>query len=117
MFTKSKALACFVGAWGFLNATLTNITTGDPVPQWHSVYPSGISLYTQSGYNNFIITANDTTQPEVRPRELSLPAQLTDPASRWALTLGTTRAKWYHREPFHYGYATRLGWLQLAKLV
>jgi hypothetical protein len=40
---------------------------------------------TPAGYNAFIITANDTTEPEKRPKELHLPASQSDPDSRWAL--------------------------------
>ncbi|KAF2969091.1 hypothetical protein GQX73_g4485 [Xylaria multiplex] len=85
MVKSCKALNCFIGAWVIINATLTNKTTDDPIPEWHSVHPGGISLYTQSGYSSFTITANDTTQSDFRPRELSLPAHPNDPDSRWAL--------------------------------
>ncbi|KAI0906368.1 hypothetical protein F4823DRAFT_607589, partial [Ustulina deusta] len=77
------AFNCFIGAWGIINGS--NTTTGDPIPQWHSIYPSGISLYTKAGYHNLIITANDNTQADIRPRELSLPARPTDLDSRWAM--------------------------------
>ncbi|WYZ43359.1 hypothetical protein EsH8_VI_001058 [Colletotrichum jinshuiense] len=80
-----RALQCFVGGWGFLNATLTNSATGELIPEWHSIYPSGISVYSASGYISFIITANDTTQTDVRPREVTLPAQPGDSNDTWAL--------------------------------
>ncbi|KAL1636099.1 hypothetical protein SLS56_001451 [Neofusicoccum ribis] len=62
----------------------SNTTTGELIPEWHSEYPSGISVYTSSGYNSFVITANDTTQPEYRPKNISLPAQPDDPVELWA---------------------------------
>ncbi|KAI0509194.1 hypothetical protein F5B22DRAFT_649243 [Xylaria bambusicola] len=78
-------LKCFVGAWSIINATLTNMTTGDPVLTWHTVYPDGISVYAETGYSSLIMTANDTTQRAVRPTELELPAHSTDNIARWAL--------------------------------
>ncbi|KAK7928269.1 hypothetical protein PG985_005267 [Apiospora marii] len=84
MVAADQALTCFVGAWGFINATLTNTTSGVPVPDWHSNYPSGISVYSPSAYNSFIITANDTTQPQYRPKTVTLPARPTDPEAAWA---------------------------------
>lgn len=62
----------------------SNTTTGELIPEWHSIYPSGISVYAPSGYLSFIITANDTTQPEKRPTTVSLPAQPDDPVEVWA---------------------------------
>ncbi|KAK6828441.1 hypothetical protein PG987_011782 [Apiospora arundinis] len=85
MVAADTALHCFVGAWGFINATLTNTATGAPVPDWHSEYPSGISVYSATQYNSFIITANDTTQPEFRPKNLTLPAKPSDPIAEWAI--------------------------------
>ncbi|TDZ48410.1 hypothetical protein CTRI78_v008200 [Colletotrichum trifolii] len=79
-----KALQCIVGGWGYLNATLTNTTSGELIPEWHSVYPSGGSVYSPSGHISFVITANDTTQPEFRPRTVSLPAQPGDSQADWA---------------------------------
>ena len=58
---------------------------GNILPDWHSPYPSGMVEYTPSGYHTVIITANDTTEAEKRPKELTLPAKVTDPDSRWAL--------------------------------
>ncbi|KAF9878800.1 hypothetical protein CkaCkLH20_03700 [Colletotrichum karsti] len=80
-----KALQCLVGGWGFLNATISNTTTGEIIPEWHSPYPSGGAVWTSSGHLSFIVTSNDTTEADVRPKELSLPAKPTDPDSRWAL--------------------------------
>ncbi|PVH77272.1 hypothetical protein DL98DRAFT_517387 [Cadophora sp. DSE1049] len=85
MVSPKKALECFAGAWGFLNGTIVNTTTGALLPDWHSPYPSGIAVYTDNGYNTFIVTANDTTEPEKRPKELNLSASPSDPDSRWAL--------------------------------
>ncbi|KAK8128626.1 hypothetical protein PG984_009734 [Apiospora sp. TS-2023a] len=85
MVAADQALHCFVGAWGFINATLTNTTSGALLPQWHSMYPSGITVYSETRYNSFIITANDTTQPEYRPKNLTLPAKPTDPIAEWAI--------------------------------
>ncbi|KAK8051004.1 hypothetical protein PG993_002389 [Apiospora rasikravindrae] len=84
MVAAETALHCFVGAWGFINATLTNTTSGALLPEWHSMYPSGITVYSASRYNSFIITANDTTQPEYRPKDLSLPSKPSDPVAEWA---------------------------------
>jgi hypothetical protein len=58
---------------------------GSILPDWHSPYPSGMIEYTHSGYVMVIITANDTTEAEKRPKELTLPAKPTDSDSRWAL--------------------------------
>ncbi|KAB2579993.1 uncharacterized protein LTHEOB_855 [Lasiodiplodia theobromae] len=80
----AKAFNCFVGAWGFINATAVNTTTGAIIPEWHGPYPSGMSVYDPSGYNTFIITANDTTEPERRPKTVSLPAKPGDPVQTWA---------------------------------
>ncbi|KAL0944793.1 uncharacterized protein CTRU02_202680 [Colletotrichum truncatum] len=80
-----KALQCIVGGWGYLNATLTNTNTGELIPEWHSIYPSGGSVYSPSGHISFVITANDTTQTDVRPKQVSLPAKPTDPDHLWAL--------------------------------
>ncbi|KAK8118441.1 uncharacterized protein PG998_003067 [Apiospora kogelbergensis] len=85
MIAAEQAFRCFVGAWGFINATIVNTTTGAEIPSWHSAYPSGLSTYTESGYNEFIITANDTTQPQFRPRALTQPAKPTDSNNTWAL--------------------------------
>ncbi|KAK7981535.1 hypothetical protein PG996_009239 [Apiospora saccharicola] len=85
MVVADQALSCFVGAWGFINATLTNTISGALIPEWHSMYPSGISVYSETRYNSFIITANDTTQPEYRPKNLTLPAKPTDPVAEWAI--------------------------------
>ncbi|KAH8699426.1 hypothetical protein GQ44DRAFT_718148 [Phaeosphaeriaceae sp. PMI808] len=41
--------------------------------------------YTESGYITVILTANDTTQSEVRPKELTLPAKPGDSDAHWAL--------------------------------
>jgi hypothetical protein len=41
--------------------------------------------YTESGYVTVILTANDTTQSELRPKELTLPANPEDLDARWAL--------------------------------
>ncbi|KAL1639090.1 hypothetical protein SLS58_008292 [Diplodia intermedia] len=84
MGSIATAFNCFVGAWGFINATATNLTTGELIDEWHGPYPSGGSVYDPSGYNSFIITANDTTEPERRPRTVSLPAQPDDPVDVWA---------------------------------
>ncbi|KAH6716340.1 hypothetical protein BKA61DRAFT_341809 [Leptodontidium sp. MPI-SDFR-AT-0119] len=84
MVSPKNALECFVGAWGFLNSTLVNTTTGELLPDWHSP-PSGMSLWTPNGYNALIVTANDTTEPEKRPIELTQPASPSDSDSRWAL--------------------------------
>ncbi|KAH7047402.1 hypothetical protein B0J12DRAFT_741323 [Macrophomina phaseolina] len=84
MTALTKAFQCFVGAWGFLNGTITNTTTGELLPDWHSPYPSGISVYAPSGYFSYDVTANDTTQPEFRPRNVSLPAQPGDSVNAWA---------------------------------
>ncbi|KAH9905672.1 hypothetical protein F4778DRAFT_727100 [Xylariomycetidae sp. FL2044] len=84
----SRALECFVGAWGILNATLTNTNTGLNLPEWHSIYPSGISVCTASGYNAFILTANDTTEHDLRPLDPMLPAaddNYDDDDRTWAL--------------------------------
>ncbi|KAK2028121.1 hypothetical protein LX32DRAFT_640252 [Colletotrichum zoysiae] len=80
-----KALQCIVGGWGYLNATLTNTTSGQLIPEWHSIYPSGGSVYAPSGHISFVITANDTTQADVRPKGVSLPAKPTDSDHDWAL--------------------------------
>ncbi|KAF6833670.1 hypothetical protein CPLU01_05391 [Colletotrichum plurivorum] len=80
-----KALQCLVGGWGFLNATISNTTTGEIIPEWHSPYPSGGAVWSPSGHLSFVVTSNDTTEADVRPRELTLPAKPTDPDSRWAL--------------------------------
>ncbi|KAH9203725.1 hypothetical protein DL95DRAFT_138614 [Leptodontidium sp. 2 PMI_412] len=85
MVSPKKALECFAGAWGLLNATLVNTTTGGLLPDSHNSYPSGMSLFTLNGYSALIVTANDATEPEKRPKELSLPASPSDPDSRWAL--------------------------------
>ncbi|KAK8079653.1 hypothetical protein PG997_007471 [Apiospora hydei] len=47
--------------------------------------PSGITVYSASRYNSFIITANDTTQPEYRPKDVTLPAKPTDSIAEWAI--------------------------------
>lgn len=60
------------------------MTSGAPVPDWHSDYPSGLSVYSDTAYNSFLITANDATQPADRPRTVTLPAKPTDPESAWA---------------------------------
>ncbi|KAF6810890.1 hypothetical protein CPLU01_15218 [Colletotrichum plurivorum] len=80
-----RALQCFIGGWGYLNATLENTNTGELIPEWHSIYPSGGSVYAASGQISFIITANDTTQAEFRPKDVSLPAKPTDSNNTWAL--------------------------------
>ncbi|KAI1269912.1 hypothetical protein F5Y18DRAFT_422872 [Xylariaceae sp. FL1019] len=85
MSGSGNAFNCFLGAWGILNATLTNTTTGGHIPEWHSPYPAGQATYTEAGYNTFIMTANDTTQTSVRPRGLTLPAKPTDTDGQWAL--------------------------------
>ncbi|KAK1561594.1 uncharacterized protein LY79DRAFT_574059 [Colletotrichum navitas] len=80
-----RALQCIVGGWGYLNATLTNTNTGELIPEWHSIYPSGGSVYAPSGHISFVITANDTTQADVRPKTVTLPAKPTDSDHDWAL--------------------------------
>ncbi|KAH7402990.1 hypothetical protein BKA64DRAFT_694060 [Cadophora sp. MPI-SDFR-AT-0126] len=63
----------------------SNTTTGALIPEWHSIYPSGMSTYTPDGYYSFIITANDTTQPEDRLKQLTLPASPSEPVYLWAI--------------------------------
>lgn len=41
--------------------------------------------YTPDGHHSFIITANDTTQPEDRPKRLTLPASPSEPDYLWAI--------------------------------
>jgi hypothetical protein len=62
-----------------------NTTTGELIPEWHSEHPSALTSYAPSGHVSFVITANDITEPQKRPRDLSLPAKPTDPDSKWAL--------------------------------
>lgn len=57
---------------------------GNILPDWHGPHPSGISVYSPSGYNSFIITANDKTECEYRPTDVSLPAQRGDSEVTWA---------------------------------
>ncbi|KAH9233087.1 hypothetical protein K456DRAFT_1868687 [Colletotrichum gloeosporioides 23] len=63
----------------------SNTNTGELIPEWHSIYPSGGSVYAPSGHISFVITANDTTQADVRPKDVSLPAKPTDSEHDWAL--------------------------------
>lgn len=42
-------------------------------------------MYTPSGYLSVILTANDKTEPDKRPKELTLPAKSTDSDAQWAL--------------------------------
>ncbi|KAI1879662.1 hypothetical protein JX265_002616 [Neoarthrinium moseri] len=65
-------------------ANTSNTTSGAIIPEWHSIYPSGGSVYAPSGHISFVITANDTTQPEFRPKTVSLPAQPSDSQADWA---------------------------------
>jgi len=44
-----------------------------------------MATYTPDGYHSFIITANDTTQPEDRPKQLNLPASPSEPVYLWAI--------------------------------
>ncbi len=62
----------------------SNTTSGVLIPEWHSVYPSGGSVYEPSGHISFIITANDTTQSQYRPKDVSLPAKPGDSQQDWA---------------------------------
>ncbi|KAF2993700.1 hypothetical protein E8E13_002472 [Curvularia kusanoi] len=82
---KSNAtLLLFAGAWRFLNTT-DYAANGTILPDWHSRYPSGLTEYTESGYITVILTANDTTESEKRPKDLTLPAKPGDSDVRWAL--------------------------------
>ena len=55
------------------------------LPIWHSQYPSEMDTYTKSGYLIVIITGKDTTEADVRPKKLLLPANLGDSDERCAL--------------------------------
>ena len=44
-----------------------------------------MTTYTESGYLTVIITANDTTEADVQPKDLFLPANPEDSDERWAL--------------------------------
>jgi hypothetical protein len=41
--------------------------------------------YTESGYLTVVLTSNDTTEADMRPKELTLPAQLGESDARSAL--------------------------------
>jgi hypothetical protein len=70
-----------------VNTFLSSVSyaNGTVLPDWHSQYPSGTATYTESGYLSVIITANDTTEADVRPKDLFLPANPKDSDERWAL--------------------------------
>ena len=40
-----------------------------------------MSLFTPNGYSALIVTANDTTEPDKRPKQLTQPAKPSDPDS------------------------------------
>ncbi|KAK8015405.1 Lipocalin-like domain-containing protein [Apiospora arundinis] len=71
LLAAQKAAACFVGAWGFINSTLVNTTTGERITDdWGYPVPSGLSLFTPNGWCALLVSANDTTMPDLRPRFL-----------------------------------------------
>ncbi|KAK1948851.1 hypothetical protein LY78DRAFT_697997 [Colletotrichum sublineola] len=79
------AMNCFVGAWGFINSTLVNTTSGDIITQdWAYPVPSGMSLFTPNGYTALLVTANDTTRPDLRPQGLDQSNPSSSPDSEWA---------------------------------
>ncbi|CCF36650.1 hypothetical protein CH063_01542 [Colletotrichum higginsianum] len=79
------AIKCFVGAWGFINSTLVNTTSGDIITQdWAYPVPSGMSLFTPNGYTALLVTANDTTRPDLRPQGLDQSNPSSSPDSEWA---------------------------------
>ncbi|KAB2580395.1 hypothetical protein DBV05_g780 [Lasiodiplodia theobromae] len=86
MSPGKKAAKCFVGAWGFINSTLYNTTTGDIVTNdWAYPVPSGMSLFTPNGYTALIVTANDRTRPELRPTYLDQSDYSSGTDAEWAL--------------------------------
>ncbi|KAF6811679.1 hypothetical protein CMUS01_13213 [Colletotrichum musicola] len=79
------ALKCFVGAWGFINSTLVNTTSNEIITQdWAYPVPSGMSLFTPNGYTALLVTANDTTRPDLRPQGLDQSNPSSSPDSEWA---------------------------------
>lgn len=70
-----------------VNTFLSSVSyaNGTVLPDWHSQYPSGTATYTESGYLSVIITADETTEADVRPKDLFLPANPKDSDERWAL--------------------------------
>ncbi|GME34918.1 hypothetical protein GTA08_BOTSDO09092 [Neofusicoccum parvum] len=86
MSLGKTALNCFVGAWGFINSSLVNTTTGDLIPgDWAYPVPSGMSLYTPNGFCALLVTANDTTKPELRPTYLDQSDYSSGTDAEWAL--------------------------------
>lgn len=70
----------FIGAFNLLNITRTqndaiiaDITYGE--------HPAGVISYTPTGYMSAVLTATD---PELRPQELTLPAQTNQSVTEWA---------------------------------
>ncbi|KAK8040271.1 hypothetical protein PG991_000059 [Apiospora marii] len=85
LVAAKKAASCFVGAWGFINSTLVNTTTGDIITEdWAYPVPSGASLFTPNGYAALLVTANDTTKPDLRPRFLNQENLASGNDTEWA---------------------------------
>ncbi|KAK8085820.1 hypothetical protein PG997_007091 [Apiospora hydei] len=84
LVAAKKAASCFVGAWGFINSTL-NTTSGDIITEdWAYPVPSGASLFTPNGYAALLVTANDTTKPDLRPRFLTQNDYASGNDTEWA---------------------------------
>ncbi|KAK8115665.1 hypothetical protein PG984_012167 [Apiospora sp. TS-2023a] len=85
LVAAKKAASCFVGAWGFINSTLVNTTSGDIIPNtWDYPVPSGASLFTPNGYAALLVTANDTTRPDLRPKFLNQNDLASGNDTEWA---------------------------------
>ncbi|KAK8044047.1 hypothetical protein PG993_004071 [Apiospora rasikravindrae] len=85
LVAAKKAATCFVGAWGFINSTLLNTTSGNIITEdWAYPVPSGASLFTPNGYTALLVTPNDTAKPDLRPRYLTQNDYASGNDTEWA---------------------------------
>lgn len=91
----SETFKLFIGAFNLLSITRTqngaviaDITYGE--------HPAGVISYTPTGYMAAVLTATD---PELRPQELTLPAQSNQSVTDWAEVGEHTLA---YSGPFHF---------------
>lgn len=89
------SLKLFVGAFNLLNITRTqndaviaDITYGE--------HPAGVISYTPTGYMSAVLTSTD---PDLRPQALTLPAQANQSVTDWAEVGEHTLA---YAGPFHF---------------
>lgn len=92
---STLTLALFVGAFNLLNITRTQ--NGTVISD--STYgenPAGVIMYTPTGFMSAVLT---TTDPSLRPLDLTLPAQDNQTDTEWAEVGRHTLA---YSGPFHF---------------